>query len=102
MGTRPDGSVYRWPDVKRVHPMRGAAVGTPGAYFDDDGVNPMYDDRFDLMAPGTRAFLLAWEEGPDFLAYLHSHASHPSLEPTAYVPTRSSPMGRRPPRARSR
>jgi hypothetical protein len=87
MGTRPDGSNYRWPDVKRVHPMRGTAVGTLGAYFNDDGVNLMHDDWFDPMAPETRAFLkLAREEAPDYLVSLHSHASHPSIEPTAYVP----------------
>ena len=87
MGTRPDGSSYRWPDVKRVHPMRGAAVGTLGAYFNDDGVNLMHDDWFDPMAAETRAFLkLAREEAPDYLVSLHSHASHPSIEPTAYVP----------------
>jgi hypothetical protein len=87
MGTRPDGSNYQWPSVKRVHPMRGAAVKTLGAYFNVDGVNPMHDDWFDPMAPETRAFLaLAREEAPDYLVSLHSHASHPSVEPTAYVP----------------
>ena len=87
MGTRPDGTNYRWPSVKRVHPMRGESVGTLGAYFNDDGINPMHDEWFDPMAPETRAFLkLAREEAPDYLVSLHSHASHPSVEPTAYVP----------------
>jgi hypothetical protein len=86
MGTRPDGSSYHWPEVKRVHPMRGEAVGTLGAYFNDDGVNLMHDDWFAPMAPETGAFLtLAREEAPDYLVSLHSHASDPSIEPTAYV-----------------
>jgi hypothetical protein len=72
--------------VKRIHPMRGAAVGTLGAYFNDDGVNLMHDEWFDPMAAETRAYLkLAREEAPDFIVSLHSHASHPSVEPTAYV-----------------
>ena len=86
MGTKPDGSNYQWPGVKRIHPMRGVAVGTLGAYFNDDGVNLMHDEWFDLMAAETRAYLkLAREEAPDFIVSLHSHASHPSVEPTAYV-----------------
>jgi hypothetical protein len=88
MGTRPDGSGYAWPDVKRVHPMRGgAAVGTLGAYFNDDGVNLMHDEWSEPMAAETRAFFrLAREEAPDWIVSLHSHASPPSIEPTAYVP----------------
>jgi Zinc carboxypeptidase len=87
MGTQPDGTNYHWPSVKRIHPMRGAAVGTLGAYFNDDGINLMHDEWFDPMAPETRAwFKLAREEAPDFIVSLHSHAVDPSVEPTAYVP----------------
>ena len=87
MGTRPDGTNYQWPSVKRIHPMRGAAVGQLGAYFNDQGVNLMHDEWFDPMARETRAWLrLAREEAPDFIVSLHSHASDPSVEPTAYVP----------------
>jgi hypothetical protein len=65
MGTKPDGSNYQWPAVKRIHPMRGAAVGTLGAYFNDDGINLMHDEWFDPMAAETRAYLkLAREEAP--------------------------------------
>ncbi|HKI18044.1 MAG TPA: hypothetical protein VKA15_09185 [Isosphaeraceae bacterium] len=87
MGVKPDGSSYEWPSVKRIHPMRGAAVGTLGAYFNEDGVNLMHDEWFDPMGVETRAYLrLAREESPDFLVSLHSHASQPAIEPTAYVP----------------
>jgi hypothetical protein len=87
MGTKPDGTNYQWPGVKRIHPMRGAPVGTLGAYFNDEGVNLMHDEWFDPMAPETRAwFKLAREEAPDFIVSLHSHAVNPSVEPTAYVP----------------
>jgi hypothetical protein len=87
MGVKPDGTSYAWPGVKRIHPMRGAAVATLGAYFNDDGVNLMHDEWFDPMGVETRAFFrLAREESPDFIVSFHSHASRPVIEPTAYVP----------------
>lgn len=67
--------------------MKGAVVGTLGAYFNDDGVNLMHDEWFQPMADETRAYLrLAREEAPDLIVILHSHESSPSVEPTAYVP----------------
>jgi hypothetical protein len=87
MGVQPDGTNYQWPRVKRIHPMRATAARTRGTYFNDDGINLMHDEWFAPMAGETRAYLqLAREEAPDFLVSLHSHASNPSLEPTAYVP----------------
>ncbi len=87
MGVQPDGSNFKWPIVKRIHPMRGPAVGKMGAYWNDDGINLMHDEWFDPMAPETRAFFrLAREEAPDFIVSLHAHGSAPSVEPTAYVP----------------
>jgi transposase len=87
MGVKPDGTNYKWPAVKRIHPMRGAAVGRMGAYWNDAGVNLMHDEWFDPMAAETRAyFRLAREEAPDYIVSLHTHAVPPSVEPTAYVP----------------
>jgi hypothetical protein len=87
MGVKPDGQSYSWPTVKRIHPMRPGTFQSLGTYFNDDGVNLMHDEWFDPMAAETRAYLkLAREEAPDFLVSLHSHASNPSIEPTAYVP----------------
>jgi hypothetical protein len=87
MGVKPDGSNYTWPGVKRVHPMRPGVYRSLGAYFNDDGVNLMHDEWFAPLAAETRAyFQLARDEAPDFIVSLHSHASAPSLEPTAYVP----------------
>jgi hypothetical protein len=87
MGIKPDGKSYKWPGVKRVHPMGPNAYQTLGTYFNDAGVNLMHDEWFDPLAAETRAFLkLARAEAPDFIVSLHSHASAPSVEPTAYVP----------------
>jgi hypothetical protein len=87
MGVRPDGKNYTWPDVKRFHPMRGAAVGTMGAYWNDDGINLMHDEWFEPMAAETKAFFrLAREEAPDYIVSLHSHGSAPAILETAYLP----------------
>jgi hypothetical protein len=87
MGVRPDGKNYTWPDVKRFHPMRGAAVGTMGAYWNDDGVNLMHDEWFDAMAAETKAFFrIAREEAPDYIVSLHSHGSSPAVLETHHLP----------------
>jgi zinc carboxypeptidase len=87
MGSKPDGANHTWPQVKRVHPMRGPEVAALGAYWNDDAINFMHDEWFQPMAEETRAFFrLAHEEAPDFIVSLHSHGSNPSIEPTAYVP----------------
>jgi len=86
MGVKPDGTNYKWPGVKRVHPMKGAAVGKIGAYWNDDGVNLMHDEWFEPLAAETKAFFkIAREEAPDFIVSLHSHGSDPSVEPTSYA-----------------
>ena len=87
MGTKPDGSSYHWPEVKRIHPMRGQAVGTLGAYFNDDGVNLMHDEWFDPMAAETRAFF-RWraKRRPTSSCPSTRTPATPSIEPTAYVP----------------
>jgi hypothetical protein len=87
MGVKPDGTNYKWPEVKRIHPMKPEHYRALGSYFNDDGVNLMHDDWFAPMAVATRAiFDLARDEAPDYIVSLHSHASNPSVEPTAYVP----------------
>lgn len=87
MGVKPDGQSYHWPAVKRLHPMRPGSYRVLGTYFNDHGVNLMHDDWFEPMARETRAILqLARDEAPDWIVSLHSHASNPSVEPTAYVP----------------
>jgi len=85
-GTHKDGTLYGWPGVKQRHPMRGD-VGLLGAYFNDDGVNPMHDEFFAPMAEETKALLrVAREEAPDFILNLHSHGAQPAILATAYVP----------------
>jgi hypothetical protein len=85
-GTRRDGSFYGWPGAKAVHPMKGD-VGILGAYFNEDGVNPMHDDFFLPMAEETEAILrLARDEAPDLAVSLHSHESPPVILQASYLP----------------
>jgi hypothetical protein len=85
-GTRRDGSFYGWPGAKAVHPMQGD-VGILGAYFNDDGINPMHDDFFDPMAAETRAILdITRAEVPDITVCLHSHENLPVILQADYVP----------------
>ena len=85
-GTRKDGSFYAWPGAKAVHPMVGN-VKILGAYFNDDGINPMHDDFFSPIADETKAILdIARSEVPDMTVSLHSHENKPRILPANYVP----------------
>lgn len=85
-GTRKDGSLYAWPGAKAVHPMTGD-VGILGAYFNDDGINPMHDEFFAPMAEETKAILkVAREEAPDMAVSLHSHENKSVVLQASYVP----------------
>ncbi|WP_166642943.1 M14 family zinc carboxypeptidase [Sunxiuqinia elliptica] len=85
-GTRPDGSLWRWPQAKSLHPMKGE-VGILGAYFNDDGINMMHDDFFFPMAKETEAILkIARDEAPDMTVSLHSHNQPPCVLQAAHVP----------------
>jgi hypothetical protein len=84
-GTRKDGSLYGWPGAKAVHPMKGD-VKILGAYFNDDGINPMHDDFFSPIADETRAILdIARSEVPDMTVSLHSHENKPRILPASYT-----------------
>ena len=84
-GTRKDGSLYGWPDCKRVHPMAGD-IGILGAYYNDDGINPMHDEFFGYMAEETKAVIeVARIEAPDFAVSLHSHGNSPAVLEPMYV-----------------
>ncbi len=85
-GTRKDGSLYGWPGVKAVHPMRGD-IGFLGAYFNEAGINQMHDEFFEPMANETKALLrVARREAPDYIINLHSHEHPPAILSTDYVP----------------
>lgn len=85
-GTREDGSSYGWPGAKSLHPMKGE-VDILGAYFNDEGINPMHDDFFSPMAAETKAIMdIARDEAPDISVSLHSHENTPRILLPSYVP----------------
>ncbi|MBT3384699.1 MAG: hypothetical protein HN778_06775 [Prolixibacteraceae bacterium] len=84
-GTKKDGTLWGWPGAKSVHPMKGD-VGILGAYFNDDGINPMQDEYFKPMAKETAAILeIARTEAPDITVSLHSHENRPVILQPAYT-----------------
>jgi hypothetical protein len=85
-GTRKDGSLWRWPVAKSLHPMKGD-VGILGAYYNDDGINIMHDEFFSPMAEETHAiFKIAMEEAPDITVSLHSCSCKPFIIQNSHAP----------------
>lgn len=70
-GTWKDGSLCRWPDCKKVHPIK-EHVDFLGGYFNDDGINIMHDNFFKPMAKETQALMdICDEEHADWIIHLH-------------------------------
>ena len=73
-----DGTPIRYDGPYYHHPLRMEDTSHVGGYFNDRGVNLMYDDWFGQRCPETDAFLeLAHEEGPDCVLNLHSCGAGP-------------------------
>ena len=71
-GTWSNNELCGWPDCKKVHPMRPEVVGHLGAYFNDQGVNPMHDSFPLMQAPeNLTLFELVDLERPDYILSLH-------------------------------
>ncbi len=85
-GTKRDGTLWRWPASKSLHPMVGD-VGILGGYYTDKGINIMHDDFFNPMAEETKAILqVARDEIPDITVSLHSCACKPYMIQAAHAP----------------
>lgn len=85
-GTKLDGSPWRWPHAKALHPMEGN-VEILGAYYNDEGINMMHDDFFSPMAEETKAiFKVAREEVPDMMVSLHSCSCTPFVIQNSHAP----------------
>ena len=76
-GGRPDGTIIGWPQIKEYIPWDDA-IGFPGGYPNEAGVNIVHDDFFGNVQPETRALLnLAQREKPDLIINMHTGgASH--------------------------
>ena len=85
-GTKKDGTLWRWPLAKSLHPMKGD-VGILGCYFNDNGINIMHDEFFAPMANETKAiFRIAMEEAPDMTISLHSCECNPFVIQNSQAP----------------
>lgn len=85
-GTKTDGTLWRWPHAKALHPMQGD-VGILGAYYNDNGINIMHDEFFAPMAEETKAIMkIALEEVPDITVSLHSCSCTPFIIQNAHTP----------------
>jgi hypothetical protein len=85
-GTHKDGNLWRWPQSKALHPMKGD-VGFLGCYYNNDSINPMHDDLFFPMAEETKAILkIARDEAPDMTVSLHSQQLPPCVLVPSYLP----------------
>ena len=85
-GTWTDGTLCRWPDCKKVHPIKDH-VEFLGGYFNDDGINIMHDNFFHPMARETQALMdLCDSEHADWILHLHGGSnSMNDLLQTNYV-----------------
>ncbi len=87
MGQLRTGAAPRWPDVKRHQPQPLDQYTQLGSYFNDAGINLVYDDFFGEPQPETRALMaLCRRERPDVI--IQSHTNHGSLVEHAisYIP----------------
>ena len=86
-GTWKDGSLCKWPDCKKVHPIKGH-VEFLGGYYNDDGINLMHDQFFKPMAKETQALIdLAIDEFADLILLLHGGSnSENDMLMTEYAP----------------
>ena len=82
------GERFKWPSSKLVTPIAPDSVDFMGAYFNDNGVNLVYDAGFgDQAQPETRAlqaFLRA--EMPDCVMCSHTDNGSLVQPPDAFVP----------------
>jgi hypothetical protein len=78
LGVWKDGRTAAWPDLKGHQPQPADQVATMGSYFNDVGVNLVYDDFFGDPQPETRALMqLCRRDLPDVI--IQSHTNHGSL-----------------------
>ena len=88
-GLTREGEILRWPTAKLTCPIPPESVRVLGTYYNDAGMNLVYDAPFGPDCQPETAALLAFcrREMPD--AILLSHSNHGSLvdAPSAFIPT---------------
>lgn len=85
-----DGTKLEWPNSKRVTPLPPREIAVMGAYFNDNGVNLVYDTGLGVEPqPETHALLrLARAEMPDAAVLSHTNNGSLVCDPDAFIPER--------------
>lgn len=83
-----DGELLGWPDSKLHHPVPPARVDVLGSYYNDHGVNLVYDDAFgDTCEPETRVLIqFLRRELPDCVLCSHSNNGSLVESGSSYIP----------------
>jgi len=85
-GRRRDGEILTWPTSKLAYPLPLDEMDVVGSYFNDAGVNLVYDTNVADCQPETKALLdYCAREHPDGVLLSHSN-SGTQVHPSAYLP----------------
>jgi len=89
-GNLKGGKKLVWPTSKRLFPIPPKKAAPLGAYFNDNGVNLVYDNALSAdPQPETRALLkFLRAEMPDCVLLSHTDNGSLVCEPDAYIPER--------------
>jgi len=86
-GVLDDGTIQGWLELKQLVPQPLERVRTLGSYFNDAGINLVYDDFFGDPQPETRAMMnLCRREMPDAVLLSHSNRGTLIEHAVSYIP----------------
>jgi hypothetical protein len=87
-GVRHNGEIFHWPRMKAYFPVPKEEFAFMGSYFNDNGVNLVYDVCMgpDMQPENVCLWRYAREERPDLVILSHSNHGSLALPPAAYVP----------------
>jgi hypothetical protein len=88
MGLTKEGEILRWPAVKLVHPMAPDKLQFLGTYYNDAGVNLVYDNCLagDSQPETTALVRYCRREMPDCVILSHSDNGSLVQPPSSFVP----------------
>lgn len=87
-GLKKDGTIFEWPTSKLVFPIPVNEFRVLGTYFNDAGVNLVYDSPFggDCQPETTALLRFCRREMPDLVIFSHSNNGSLVEPPSSYIP----------------
>jgi len=87
-GLKKDGTLLEWPTSKLTYPLAVQDFKVLGTYFNDAGVNLVYDTPFggDCQPETTALLRYCRREMPDLVILSHSDNGSLVQEPSSYIP----------------